>query len=66
MRIITGKHHFDGILFPEQGKNGEELKKFVSSLEGDETVVTASLELIDLILKRFKKRKVGSLYTPSQ
>ncbi|NPA47914.1 MAG: DUF3226 domain-containing protein [Thermococci archaeon] len=59
MRVITGSNYtrFAGnspILFPEYGKNGEELSDFVSSLEGDETVVTSSLELIDLIASRFR------------
>ncbi|AHF81010.1 DUF3226 domain-containing protein [Thermococcus paralvinellae] len=64
MKIVTGKHYEnfeDAILFPEYGKNREELKKFVDSLEGKETVVTASLELMDLILERFKRTESGEL-----
>lgn len=60
MKIITGRNYgnvalsLDVILFPEYGKNREELKNLVKNLRGDETVVTSSLELIDLILERFK------------
>lgn len=59
MRVVTGKkwerYAEDALLFPEYGKNREELEKLVGSLGGDETIVTASLELLDLIARRFKK-----------
>ncbi len=42
------------ILFPEYGKNRTLLMDFVSFLEGDEVIVTASLELIDLLLMNFR------------
>ena len=63
MILITGKSYEnileskndEKILFPEYGKNRNELKAFVSSLKGDEIIVTSSLELVDLILERFKR-----------
>lgn len=58
MRLVTGKRWkpFSGAtLFPEYGRNREELLEFVGSLQGDETVVTASLEVVDLIAQRFRK-----------
>jgi hypothetical protein len=60
MRIVTGDRFEEfadekAILFPEYRKNRAELEEFVESLKGDETVVTASLELIDLIAWRFRK-----------
>ncbi|NJE05859.1 DUF3226 domain-containing protein [Thermococcus sp. M36] len=60
MRVITGnrfeKFADEGaILFPEYRKNRNELIDFVDSLRGDETVVTASLELIDLIAWKFRR-----------
>lgn len=63
MILITGKSYEkilenkneEKILFPEYGKNREELKAFVSSLSGHEIVVTSSLELLDLILEGFKR-----------
>lgn len=62
MIIVTGDRYdealtdrnFEKILFPEYGKNREKLREFVNKLKGDEVIVTASLELIDLILKRFQ------------
>ncbi|ASJ03946.1 DUF3226 domain-containing protein [Thermococcus barossii] len=60
MRIITGDR-FEAfadekaLLFPEYRKNRDELLDFVDSLTGDETVVTASLELIDLIAWKFRR-----------
>ncbi|WP_461866794.1 DUF3226 domain-containing protein [Thermococcus sp.] len=42
------------ILFPEYGKNRALLKEFVRSLKGDEIIVTASLELMDLLLMNFR------------
>lgn len=42
------------ILFPEYGKNREQLQDFVASLTGDEIIVTASLELMDLLLGAFR------------
>ncbi|ACJ15486.1 Conserved hypothetical protein [Thermococcus onnurineus NA1] len=59
MRIITGKR-FEAfadnntLIFPECGKNRRELVRIVRSLTGEETVITASLELIDLILGKFR------------
>ena len=60
MRLVTGKKwesfaDENAILFPEYRKNRDELIGFVNSLTGDETVVTASLELIDLIASRFRR-----------
>ena len=59
MRIVTGRKWEafgnDALLFPEYGKTRDELMAFVDSLKGDETLVTASLELIDLITSRFRK-----------
>lgn len=60
MKLITGKkwEGFAGenaVLFPEYQKNRDELADFVNSLTGDETVVTASLELVDLIAWKFRK-----------
>ncbi|WP_297063986.1 DUF3226 domain-containing protein [Thermococcus sp.] len=59
MRIVTGKKWEafgnDALLFPEYGKTRDELITFVSSLTGNETLVTASLELIDLVTSRFRK-----------
>jgi len=60
MRVITGDR-FEAfaderaILFPEYRKNRDELSDFVDSLTGEETVVTASLELIDLITWKFRR-----------
>ncbi|NJE61561.1 DUF3226 domain-containing protein [Thermococcus sp. 21S7] len=60
MRIVTGDR-FErfadekAILFPEYRKNRDELIDFVDSLTGEETVVTASLELIDLIAWKFRR-----------
>ncbi|NJD99915.1 DUF3226 domain-containing protein [Thermococcus sp. LS1] len=59
MKIITGKKFEafadeNALIFPEYGKNRRELIEIAGSLTGEETVVTASLELIDLILSRFK------------
>jgi len=62
MIIVTGdkydeilkEKNSEKILFPEYGKNKEKLKEFVNNLNGDEIIVTASLELIDLILERFQ------------
>jgi len=62
MIIVTGDRYdealtdrnFEKILFPEYGKNREKLREFANKLKGDEVIVTASLELIDLILKRFQ------------
>ncbi len=64
MKIVTGscwERFENAILFPEHGKNREELVEFVHSLSGDETIVTASLELLDLLVERFKKRKESTL-----
>ncbi|WP_297522942.1 DUF3226 domain-containing protein [Thermococcus sp.] len=60
MRVVTGERFEDfadenALLFPEYGKNRDGLLDFAGSLSGDETVVTSSLELIDLIAQRFKK-----------
>ncbi len=61
MRIITGEKYENlreapsAALFPEYGKNREKLMKFVGTLKGNETIVTASLELIDLLAARFRK-----------
>ena len=60
MKLVTGKHweafaDENSLLFPEYRKNRDELIGFVDSLKGDETIVTASLELIDLITNRFRK-----------
>ncbi|NJE03703.1 DUF3226 domain-containing protein [Thermococcus sp. MV11] len=60
MKVITGDR-FEAfadekaLLFPEYRKNRDELLDFVDSLTGDETVVTASLELIDLIAWKFRR-----------
>ncbi|WP_456421964.1 DUF3226 domain-containing protein [Thermococcus sp.] len=60
MKLITGNcfevfTDENSILFPEYRKNRDELGRFVGSLRGDETVITSSLELIDLIVARFKR-----------
>ena len=60
MKLVTGKRweafaDENAVLFPEYQKNRDELVDFVNSLKGDETIVTASLELIDLITNRFRK-----------
>ncbi|WP_457741446.1 DUF3226 domain-containing protein [Thermococcus sp.] len=60
MKVITGKRwesfaDEDSTLFPEYQKNRDELINFVDSLRGNETIVTASLELIDLVSTRFRK-----------
>ncbi len=60
MKLVTGKKweafaDENSLLFPEYRKNRDGLIGFVGSLKGDETVVTASLELIDLITNRFRK-----------
>ena len=60
MRVITGSRWEEfadenSVLFPEYRKNRDELLNFTDSLKGNETVVTASLELIDLIAQRFRK-----------
>ncbi|WP_297549259.1 DUF3226 domain-containing protein [Thermococcus sp.] len=59
MRIVTGRKWEafgnDALLFPEYGKTRDELMAFVDSLKEDETLVTASLELIDIITSRFRK-----------
>ncbi|WP_048151750.1 DUF3226 domain-containing protein [Palaeococcus ferrophilus] len=60
MRVVTGNVFEEfaddrSILFPEYRKNRDELLNFVNSLTEDETVVTASLELIDLIAWRFRR-----------
>ncbi len=64
MRVVTGKEweqFGDAVLFPEYGKNREDLLKFVDSLSGEETVVTSSLEVIDLLAERFRKSKENIL-----
>lgn len=64
MRLVTGNRwgsFSDVILFPEYGKSRDELLEFVGSLKGDETIVTASLELVDLITQRFKREKENVL-----
>ncbi|AIF69484.1 hypothetical protein PAP_05405 [Palaeococcus pacificus DY20341] len=71
MILITGKNYEnvleskneEKILFPEYGKNSEELKAFAFSLRGDEIIVTASLELIDLLLERFKRHEGVLIYS---
>ena len=61
MKIITGEKYENlkearsAILFPEYGKNREKLLEFVGTLTGNETIVTASLELIDLLAAWFRK-----------
>jgi len=60
MKLITGKKweafaDEEAVLFPEYRKNRDELLDFVNSLTGEETVVTASLELIDLIAWKFRR-----------
>ncbi len=60
MRLVTGDRFErfadeNAILFPEYRRNRDELIDFVDSLRGDETVVTASLELIDLIAWKFRR-----------
>ncbi|KUH33291.1 hypothetical protein APY94_06460 [Thermococcus celericrescens] len=60
MRLVTGKRweafaDEKSILFPEYRKNRDELIDFVDSLTGEETVITASLELIDLIAWKFRR-----------
>ncbi|ASJ06500.1 DUF3226 domain-containing protein [Thermococcus pacificus] len=60
MRVVTGSRweefaEENSALFPEYRKNRDELLTFTSSLKGNETVVTSSLELIDLIAWRFRK-----------
>ncbi|ASJ08510.1 hypothetical protein A3L11_04390 [Thermococcus siculi] len=60
MRVVTGDKfekfvNENAILFPEYRKNRDELLDFVDSLTGEETVVTASLELIDLIAWKFRR-----------
>ena len=60
MKLITGNRFEafvdeNAILFPEYRKNRDELIDFVDSLTGEETVVTASLELIDLIAWKFRR-----------
>ncbi len=60
MRLVTGDRFErfadeNVILFPEYRRNRDELIDFVDSLRGDETVVTASLELIDLIAWKFRR-----------
>ncbi len=60
MEIITGSR-FEAfadeltVLFPEYGKSREGLADFINRLGGEEKVVTASLELVDLIAERFRK-----------
>ncbi|MDV3103556.1 DUF3226 domain-containing protein [Thermococcus waiotapuensis] len=59
MRVVTGKDYEKfveegAIPFPECGKNREELVEFVKNLRGDETIVTSSLELLELIASAFK------------
>ncbi|ASJ02760.1 hypothetical protein A3L09_05585 [Thermococcus profundus] len=61
MKVVTGGKYenldeaHSAFLFPEYGKNREELLEFVRALKGDETIVTASLELIDLLAGKFRK-----------
>ncbi|WP_297090549.1 DUF3226 domain-containing protein [Thermococcus sp.] len=60
MRLVTGKRweafaDEKSLLFPEYRKNRDELIDFVDSLKGEETVVTASLELADLIAWKFRR-----------
>ena len=60
MKVVTGDRFEkfadeSSILFPEYRKNRDELIDFVDSLRGEETVVTASLELIDLIAWKFRR-----------
>ena len=58
MRVVTGnkwEKFEDAILFPEYGKNREALRQFVESLSGNETIITASLELLDLLAGRFRR-----------
>lgn len=60
--VLEGENHRK-ILFPEYGRNRERLRDFVSSLKGDEIVVTASLELVDMILNRFRGEESQVLYS---
>ena len=60
MRIVTGNRFEEfadekAILFPEYRKNRDELMDFADSLRGNETVVTSSLEVVDLLSDRFRK-----------
>ncbi|NJF24313.1 DUF3226 domain-containing protein [Thermococcus sp. Bubb.Bath] len=61
MRVITGgkyenlREAHSAVFFPEYGKNREKLLEFVGTLKGNETIITASLELIDLLAGRFRK-----------
>ncbi|WP_297501247.1 DUF3226 domain-containing protein [Thermococcus sp.] len=66
MRIITGNRFEEfadekAILFPEYWKNRDKLIEFASSLREDETVVTSSLEVVDLLSERFKKSEENVL-----
>jgi len=66
LKLVTGKRweaFADAILFPEYGKGRDELANFVNSLKGDETIVTASLELIDLIADRFRNGENVLIYS---
>ncbi len=61
MKVITGSEYTSiaegssPILFPEYGKDRTGIMEFVKSLRGDETIVTSSLELIDLVSWKFRK-----------
>ncbi|KPU62796.1 hypothetical protein EP1X_07010 [Thermococcus sp. EP1] len=74
MIIITGNKYenilreknSEKILFPEYGKNRDALQAFVASLKGDEIIVTASLELIDLILRKFRGEEHILIYSNSE
>ncbi|ASJ09861.1 hypothetical protein A3L12_00355 [Thermococcus sp. P6] len=66
MRVVTGSRFEafvdeNALLFPEYRKNRDELVEFVDSLTGEETVVTASLELVDLISRKFKQSEENVL-----
>ncbi|WP_297465923.1 DUF3226 domain-containing protein [Thermococcus sp.] len=66
MELVTGRRweafaKEGALLFPEYGKNRDELLGLAESLEGKETVVTSSLELIDLIARRFRKGEENTL-----
>ena len=64
-KILSGKSA-EKILFPEYGKNRSTLQAFVASLKGDEIIVTASLELIDILLERFRGEEHFLLYSETK
>jgi len=63
-KVLSGKS-VEKILFPEYGKDRSALQAFVETLKGDK-IITASLELIDILLERFRGEEHFLLYSETK